>query len=528
MHIESSSNPDLRDLLVQLARFFSANESKISAAEASTCFQHLSPIDSSALIRLFFLLCPSFRAVLPRQDRVSATSPAPTRRSSSSNDTSGHPPPGSNSHGDNNRSTPSLHYSQEHAPSLSPVSANDNGLSTAHAGLLSGERVAQVLEELNNPNTPGLTFSEQATLCQQRTPNAAAALPALAMHALTVHPSDVTALYSGFDDDALGKTQLAACSDIAFAPGMKWLLEDCKTNRGVFLRRVKESKAALPTGQGWKAAIATKKENADMRDLLKIYHRFECYNIYRHVVEAGFHTGEHWVRDRRAELAKKLCDDFPERFQSLKAANKCLNWVDQGCRYYEWTKMFSEVSELGFLIALPSEVPRSAYTSRCTREQMSAAAVKFMALGICELVKDLELSELGNYIAQELRQMTTKKRTHVDGPEEDIQRSRKSPRLMLSLGTPAISQSDQNATPPEAIAAREDTAMRDQNTFSFLLDAFMVSDDTFNNCQLSSTLCSDLFMGSQLSAFSLPIEEWYQHPNETESQVANYNESTGR
>jgi hypothetical protein len=46
---------------------------------------------------------------------------------------------------------------------------------------------------------------------------------------------------------------------------------------------------------------------------------------------------------------------------------------------------------------------------------MSAAAVRFTALGICELVKSLELSELGNHIAQKLREMTTKKRRRADG-----------------------------------------------------------------------------------------------------------------
>jgi hypothetical protein len=64
-------------------------------------------------------------------------------------------------------------------------------------------------------------------------------------------------------------------------------------------------------------------------------------------------------------------------------------------------------------------------------------------------------------------------------------RSPKSPRLMLSLGTPAILQSDQDITPPEEVAACEDTAMWDQITFSSLLDAFMVTDDSINNCMAS-------------------------------------------
>lgn len=46
---------------------------------------------------------------------------------------------------------------------------------------------------------------------------------------------------------------------------------------------------------------------------------------------------------------------------------------------------------------------------------MSAAAVRFTALGICELVKSLELSELGDHIAQRLKEMTTKTRHCTDG-----------------------------------------------------------------------------------------------------------------
>lgn len=46
---------------------------------------------------------------------------------------------------------------------------------------------------------------------------------------------------------------------------------------------------------------------------------------------------------------------------------------------------------------------------------MSAAAAKFRALGIHELVKDLELSELGNHVAQRLEEMTTGKRLRADG-----------------------------------------------------------------------------------------------------------------
>lgn len=46
---------------------------------------------------------------------------------------------------------------------------------------------------------------------------------------------------------------------------------------------------------------------------------------------------------------------------------------------------------------------------------MNAAAVKFKELGIDELVRDSELSRLGNHIASALRDMTAKKHRHANG-----------------------------------------------------------------------------------------------------------------
>ncbi|KAF5664253.1 hypothetical protein FHETE_7135 [Fusarium heterosporum] len=348
MHLESA-HAELRDLLSQLARYFSANESKISAAEASNCFLHLSREDD--------------------------------------------------------------HGSGSSDQSQDPILPNNDVQAIADPGSILDTTVSQLLEELGNSNTPCLHISDQASIFLQ---HASIELPVVEIEP-ALHPSTATDRSPNSTDDTLEKTRLTACNDVTFTPTLRQLLEDCKNDRGLFLRKVEESQAALPNGQGWQAAIAIKQDNADMRDLLSVYHRFECYNIYRHVVEAGYHTGEHWIRDRRQELTKRLCDDFPKRFQNTKAANKCLNWVDQGCKYHEWTKMFGESQELGFLVALPSEIPRSAYTSRCTKEQMSAAALRFTSLGICDLVKELELSELGNYIAQRLKEMTTKKQFCVDG-----------------------------------------------------------------------------------------------------------------
>ena len=46
---------------------------------------------------------------------------------------------------------------------------------------------------------------------------------------------------------------------------------------------------------------------------------------------------------------------------------------------------------------------------------MNAAAHKLGSLGIHDLVKDFELSELGNHVAATLRDMTSKKRKSLEG-----------------------------------------------------------------------------------------------------------------
>ncbi|KAL4915957.1 hypothetical protein BDW62DRAFT_203113 [Aspergillus aurantiobrunneus] len=222
-----------------------------------------------------------------------------------------------------------------------------------------------------------------------------------------------------------------------------------------------------------------------MRDCMKIYHRFECYNIYRHVVEAGLHTGTHWIRDLRTALAHKLCQDFTQRFHDQKAANKSLNWVDHGCKYRERASLSvcfpHPPSPIPLLrVQLPPSNSVSAspsrYTSRCTKERIHAAVIQLKSLGIDTLVKDLELSALGEHIAATLRDMTGRKRKGLPGKAlncplrrpsaypsnegEMAHGSRKSPRVTSSpslLPSSALAaQPAQNPTPPESLAASTD------------------------------------------------------------------------
>uniref|UniRef100_A0A1Y1M9H2 Uncharacterized protein n=1 Tax=Photinus pyralis TaxID=7054 RepID=A0A1Y1M9H2_PHOPY len=319
MRMEPKSTPELQDLLAQLARFLRANESNISAEQVSKCLQHLSAMELSALNRLFCLLYQTKRGAPSRPDASGTTSPPL-------------------------------------AASLNNVNTNNN----LHANRPRPSRLGDAPSATRTVREDDICArSPSSTDRPRNTRHSHGHQPSLGPDAS--HQAETRTLHVGADGDAFVRADLATCNEIKFATSTKQLLEGCRTDRGEFLRAIREAKAALPTGHGWEAAIATKKENADIRDIMRIYHRFECHNIYSHVVEAGFHTGTHWIREMRTMLVNKLCKDFPERFQNQKTANKCLNWVDQGCRYREWTDLLSETSDLGYLLALPADVPHSAY-----------------------------------------------------------------------------------------------------------------------------------------------------------------------
>ncbi|KAJ5141945.1 hypothetical protein N7526_002940 [Penicillium atrosanguineum] len=327
--------PELQDLLAQLARFYRTNEASISASRVFQCKGQLSDCDISALDRFFNLfLCHakqnlttgtlyhSSRAGLDCGPSVTAT------RTTSASAVGGD--------------------ARQHWLSVnSPAGYDRQGRSSQHQEVFSSvsKRNDDQLP-IGSPRPGESNTSSQSTPCSHFDANTTTASPT---------SGETTPLHVATeDDDTVGTLTLS--------PSTRLLLESCKTDRGKFLREIEEARTALPTGQGWEAAIATKEDNADLRDRMKVYHRFECYNIYKHVVEAGYHTGTHWIRDMRTALANKLCQDFPQRFPDQKAVNKSLNWVDQGCKYHEWAGQFrSEGIALGYLIALPLDVPHSAY-----------------------------------------------------------------------------------------------------------------------------------------------------------------------
>ncbi|KAJ5219196.1 uncharacterized protein N7498_001295 [Penicillium cinerascens] len=413
---------ELQDLLVQLARFYRANETSISASRNlstdTSCPSSIARLDCGPSVTAARATSARTARGRARQHSLSAISPSGCGR---------------------------RRRSSQHQEVFSSVSERDDDQ-------LPIGSPRSVEFNTSSPNTPCSHFDTNTTTASPAT-------------------GETTPLHVATEDDDTFGT-------LEFSPSTRLLLEGCKTDRGRFLREIEEARTALPTGQGWEAAIATKEDNADLRDRMKIYHRFECYNIYKHVVEAGYHTGTHWIRDMRTSLANKLCQDFPQRFPDQKSVKKSLNWVDQGCKYHEWAGQFrSEGTALGYLIALPLDVPHSAYaspliplprksvstrpsryTSRCTQERMHATAFKLKSLGIDDLVRDLELSELGNHIAATLRDLTTRKRKDFD--EDVTEGSRKLPRL-TAISSPSPShalavQPGQNPTPPESLAASWD------------------------------------------------------------------------
>ncbi|RMZ38903.1 hypothetical protein AFCA_006165 [Aspergillus flavus] len=421
----------LPELLTQLAQLYRANETIISADQIMRWKECLSASDVSALHRLFslFLLQVEHNPTIATPSNPSTTNQnnglavvatgAASAQPSQLRVRHCRPSATSTADGDHQQE------SYEHQQVVSSVSEGDVFQKDLFMGI-------------PNPGYPR---------------NSSQCMPSSNVDTTTATPSlttrATTPLQGVTDDDSFFRTP-------SLSPSMKLLLESCRTDRGVFLREIGKSRAVLPTGQGWEAAIAAKVDNADLRDRMKIYHRFECYNIYQHVVEAGYHTGTYWIRDMRTNLAKKLCEKFPQRFRDQQAANKSLNWVDQGCKYHEWAGQFKRgITDLGYLIALPLDVPHSAYTSRCTKKRMHEVANDLKSRGIESLVTQYELTELGNHIAVTLRDMTC--REHREAPGDTPQGSCKSPRSMPSLSELSSHiltvHSAQTPTPPESLIA---------------------------------------------------------------------------
>ncbi|KAG4433956.1 hypothetical protein IFR05_010569 [Cadophora sp. M221] len=411
---------ELHGLLVQLAQFCQANDPKTTTAHVLVSKAQISDSDVSALGRFFGLFMRCTKQIL---------NPGISRLSSQTCAGSLIPNVGTTRVSDGH-----LSYS-----AISPSGQNDNLCSIP-------ARVNEVNEENDDPlqgtHPPrGSNARTENPLCSPLYVNT----PTTSLVTRRPTPRQIEAE----NGDPIGT--------LIFSPSTRFLLESCKTDRGRFLREIEDAKTSLPTGQGWEAAIATKKENADLRECIKIYHRFECYNIYKHVVAAGYHTGTHWIRDMKPALADKLCQEFPQRFPDQKTVNKSLNWVDQGCKYNEWTCQFKgEGTALGHLIALPLDVPHSAYTSRCTQDGMRSAAMALIASGIDGVVKELELAELGDQIAATLRDMTSRKRKDISGEVNSGARkaSRLAPSRSPSHALPE--EPDQNPTPPASLATSWD------------------------------------------------------------------------
>ncbi|KAK4628790.1 hypothetical protein CLAFUW4_08472 [Fulvia fulva] len=389
----------LQDSLTQLAHSFQAIETSITVKQIAECFEHLQDAHRTALDRLFFLIY--------QRNHIDSSSPGSCAiiRSSARSNNRDHAIQEQSS----NSTRPSVLRKVAPAPPPSqssttprPINVSAPNINVSADTAVRAAHSKRQWREKGNDRSGILT----ETIAKRSIPNPDL-LPEIPS------PQDRRQLpTSGLALTCIEAQGPARCiTDITFPATIRPLLQTCMSDPSAFLRAVTAGKVSLPDGQGWEAAIATKSNNADLRDLTRIFHRFECYNIYQHVVEAGYHTGSHWIREMRPLLAHKLCHDLPAHFIDQKAANKCLQWVDQGCRYREWAeKLSGSAVNLGYLVALPCNVPHSTYTSRCTKEQIVAAVLELKRLGIDDAVEQLELSHLANHIVISLREMTAGKR----------------------------------------------------------------------------------------------------------------------
>lgn len=73
MSFQHMPEPELQDLLAQLARFYRANETRISADEVSKCLEHLPAMESSALDRMFSLIYQNKVRTLLKRSSIDCT-----------------------------------------------------------------------------------------------------------------------------------------------------------------------------------------------------------------------------------------------------------------------------------------------------------------------------------------------------------------------------------------------------------------------------------------------------------------------
>lgn len=137
-----------------------------------------------------------------------------------------------------------------------------------------------------------------------------------------------------------------------FSPRVKAFLRRCRKSPDLFLKHVRNSQILLPEGGGLAKAIHQTSRNEETKEILALYTRFEVYNCFQLAKTEGHHTGKTWRRNQRDILAKRLSQEYPEKFKATKDAYKALGSVNRGQIFKRWIEHFD--NNVGSLLALPS------------------------------------------------------------------------------------------------------------------------------------------------------------------------------
>ncbi|CAG8091625.1 unnamed protein product [Penicillium nalgiovense] len=194
------------------------------------------------------------------------------------------------------------------------------------------------------------------------------------------------------EDVILRDTNFSRCA-VKPPSSINDVLTQCIKNPHHFFTAV--TRVSIPSKGGFPDAFCRVYKGQQRENILRIHRRFDLHNLYTLAVELGYHTGKKWKWGALNKVPGEILYNHPSLgLTEGKIKEHLIHYVRIGRGYGRWIEYFEDP---GYLIALPLNVTETEY-SKC----IPAAARKLRELGIDDVVKNLELSNLGKYISQRL------------------------------------------------------------------------------------------------------------------------------
>ncbi|KAI3281249.1 hypothetical protein DTO002I6_9913 [Penicillium roqueforti] len=225
------------------------------------------------------------------------------------------------------------------------------------------------------------------------------------------------------DDVVLRDTNFSRCT-VEPPPSINAVLTQCINNPHHFFTAV--TRVSIPSKGRFPDAFYRVFKGEQREHILRIHRRFDLHNLYTLAVELGYHTGDKWKWGALNKVPGEILYNHPSLGLTEDKIKEYLkHYVRIGRGYGRWIEHFKDP---GYLVALPLNVTETEYTENRYSKCMPAAARKMRELGIDDVVKNLELSNLGEYISEKLalgfnplklktKRVTKRKQPPIDADE---------------------------------------------------------------------------------------------------------------